>query len=91
MNSRTVCTIAIARTFAPVSCASAIACASAPGAAANSAESVSQPCTNFRYAITEVVTATIAMVSASMLSGQVTIVATVSGVTDEPSEMPRMT
>jgi len=25
-----------------------------------------------------------------MLSGQVTIVATVSGVTDEPSEMPRM-
>ena len=91
MNSRTVCTIAIARTFAPVSCASAIACASAPGAAANSAESVSQPCTNFRYAITDVVIATIAMVSASMLSGHVTMVATVSGVTDEPSEMPRTT
>ena len=55
MNSRTVCTIAIARTSAPVSCASAIACASAPGAAREQrARASSQPCTNFRYAITDV-------------------------------------
>jgi hypothetical protein len=37
------------------------------------------------------VTLTIATVSASMLSGQVTMVATVSGVTAEPSEMPSST
>src|SRR5205807_9522759 len=61
------------------------------GAAANSASSVGQPCTNFRYAITEHVTAAIAMVSASIESGQLAMVATVSGVTEEPREMPRIT